>query len=87
MSVEKVVLYTKSYCPFSKECKAFLKEKKIDFREKVIDGDKDLETEMHLKCNERTDTPQVLINSHHIGSFDDLKALDASGKLQEVLNS
>ena len=80
-----VVLYTKTYCPFSKECKEFLKKKGVDFDEKVIDSDPDTLAEMEAKTGERTDTPQVFINGHHIGTYDDLKALDETGKLNKLL--
>lgn len=82
----EVVIYTKSYCPFSQECKKYLQEKDVQFDEKMLDNDKALEVEMGNKSGGRTDTPQVFINSHHIGSFDDLKALEATGKLDEMLN-
>jgi len=80
-----VVVYTKSYCPFSKECKEFLQSRGVEFDEKMIDNDAALEQEMAHKSGERTDTPQVFVNAHHIGSFDDLKALDSQGKLDEML--
>jgi len=81
-----VVLYTKSYCPYSKECKNFLSEKGVEFSEMVVDHDTELEKEMEMKSGNRTDTPQVFINGHHIGSFDDLKALQATGKLDGMLD-
>ncbi|MEK7672288.1 MAG: glutaredoxin 3 [Patescibacteria group bacterium] len=81
----EVVIYTKSYCPFSAQCREMLKSKNVAFDEKVIDQDKELEAEMLAKSGDRSDTPQVFVNSRHIGSFDDLKALDAMGKLDELL--
>ncbi len=83
----EVVIYTKSYCPYSEECKQMLDEKKVHYDEKMIDNDDELASEMEIKSGGRTDTPQVFINSHHIGSFDDLKALESQGKLDELLNS
>lgn len=80
-----VVIYTKTYCPFSKECKEFLKEKGVDFDEKLLDNDPATVAEMEAKTGERKDTPQVFVNGHHIGSFDDLKALDETGKLNQLL--
>lgn len=80
-----VVLYTKTYCPFSKECKEFLKERGVEFDEKVLDNDPATIAEMEAKTGERTDTPQVFVNGHHIGTFDDLKALDKIGKLNKLL--
>lgn len=81
-----VVIYTRTYCPFSQECKKFLDEKGVKYGEKIIDQDKASEQEMEAKSGERTDTPQVFINDHHIGSFDDLKALDQQGDLDKLLD-
>lgn len=82
----KVVLYTKSYCPYSKNCKEYLSEKGVEYSEMMVDEDVALAKEMEVKSGGRTDTPQVFINDHHIGSFDDLKALDSQGKLNEMLD-
>ena len=81
-----IVIYTKEYCPFSKDAKHFFTDKGVDFEEKMIDKDMDLAQEMGKKSGGRTDTPQIFINEHHIGSFDDIKALDSSGKLNEMLD-
>ncbi len=81
-----VIVYTKSYCPFSKSCKEYLKEKGVEYSEKIIDDDPALGKEMEQKSGRRTDTPQVFINGHHIGSFDDLKALEAQGNLDKMLD-
>ena len=35
----EVVIYTKSYCPFSLECKKFFKEKNVEFEEKEVVDD------------------------------------------------
>lgn len=83
----EVVIYTKSYCPYSDQCKQMLDERKVKYDEKMIDDDVELASEMEIKSGGRTDTPQVFVNSHHIGSFDDLKALDSEGKLNVLLNS
>lgn len=81
-----VVLYTKTYCPYSKECKEMLTGKGIAYKEMVIDNDPVLEKEMETKSGGRTDTPQVFINGHHIGSGDDLKTLDETGELNKLLD-
>ena len=80
-----VVLYTKSYCPYSKETKEMLDKKGVKYTELLVDGDSVLEQEMEAKSG-RTDTPQVFINGTHIGSGDDLKALDSEGELDKLLN-
>lgn len=80
-----ITIYTKSYCPYSQECKKFLDEKGVVFDDLQIDHDTALTKEMETKSG-RPDTPQVFINGKHIGSFDDLKALDSTGTLNELLN-
>ena len=81
-----VLLYTKSYCPYCKKCKEFLDSKDVKYDEKIIDDDNALLQEMKAKSGERSDTPQVFINDRHIGSYDDLMAIESQGKLDEMLN-
>ncbi len=59
----------------------------LEYDEKTIDKDPAMESEMHHKADGRTDTPQVFISEKHVGSFDDLKALEASGKLDDYLSA
>lgn len=82
----EVIIYTKSYCPYSKAAKEFLDSKKVKYDEKIIDQDDALRIEMESKSGERTDTPQVFINGHHIGSGDDLKALEETNQLDKLLD-
>lgn len=81
----EIVIYTKSYDPYSKACKEWLEEKNLQYTEKVVDNDKDSMAEMVNKSGDRTDTPQVFVNGHHIGSFDDLKAFEVQGGLDDTL--
>lgn len=81
-----VFMYTKSYCPYSKECKEFLDAKGVKYEEHPIDDDAVMQKEMEAKSGGRTDTPQVFINGHHVGSGDDLKALEATGDLNKMLD-
>jgi glutaredoxin 3 len=39
---------------------------------------------MHARSG-RTSVPQIFIGGHHIGGFDDTKALDDQGKLDPLL--
>lgn len=80
-----IVMYTKDYCPFSKEAKNFFEEKGQIVSEIQIQDDAILAREMEEKSGGRTDTPQIFINGSHIGSFDDIKALEATGGLTELL--
>ena len=82
----KVLAYTVDYCPYCKKAKALLKEKGVDFEDVDITANED---EMREKIAEisggRTTVPQIFINGVHIGGYTDLKALNDSGKLDEML--
>lgn len=81
-----VVMYTKKDCPYCKEGKEFFDEKGVKYSEFMLGEDANLRAEMERKSGGRSDTPQVFINGKHIGSFDDIKALEATGHLEEMLD-
>lgn len=82
----KVVAYTVDYCPYCKKAKALLNAKGIEFEDIDITENED---EMRPKLGEmtggKTTVPQIFINGKSIGGYTDLKALDDSGKLDEML--
>ena len=82
----KVLTYTVDYCPYCKKAKALLTEKGVDFEDIDITANVD---EMRGKlaeiANGRTTVPQIFINGVHVGGYTDLKALNDSGKLDEML--
>ena len=82
----KVLTYTVDYCPYCKKAKALLREKGVDFEDIDITANED---EMREKLSGitggRTTVPQIFINGVHVGGYTDLKALNDSGKLDEML--
>jgi glutaredoxin 3 len=83
----KVEVYTWKTCPFCIRAKALLKNKGVDFTEYSIDGDEDARDKMSERANGRRSLPQIFINDVHIGGCDDIHALDAQGKLDNLLAS
>ncbi|MEA5571330.1 glutaredoxin 3 [Calothrix sp. UHCC 0171] len=81
----KVEIYTWRTCPFCIRAKALLKNKGVNFTEYSIDGDEDARDKMAERANGRRSLPQIFINDLHIGGCDDIHALDAQGKLDNLL--
>ncbi|KAG7136742.1 Monothiol glutaredoxin-6 like protein [Verticillium longisporum] len=81
-----VIIFSKSYCPYSKKAKALLLEKyAIDPAPYVVELDehpigKALQDFLAAKTG-RSTVPNVLINSVSIGGFDDVHDLDEQQKL------
>ena len=80
----KVIIYSKEICPYCVRAKALLGRKGVNFTEIKITDDKSRE-EMMQKSGGRMTVPQIFIGDFHVGGYDDLRALDVSGKLDELL--
>lgn len=78
-------MYTTLICPYCTRAKALLKAKGVAFEE--IDVTRDHETREWLvkATGGRRTVPQIFINDEPIGGFDDMRALDLAGELDEKL--
>jgi glutaredoxin 3 len=82
-----VTMYTKDYCPYCVKAKTLLKRKGVESSITEIDitRDEKLQQEMLSKSNGKRTVPQIFIGDVHVGGCDDLYALDAAGKLDDLL--
>ncbi len=80
----KVIIYSKDPCPYCVRAKMLLQRKDQEFTEIKITDDETRE-EMMKKSGGRMTVPQIFIDDFHVGGCDDLYALDAAGKLDQML--
>lgn len=85
--MSQVTIYTKAYCPYCVRAKSVLDNKGVSYQEIRIDEQPELRPEMIERAGGSTTVPQIFIGERHIGGCDDMLALDASGKLDPLLNS
>ena len=83
----EIIIYTTSYCPYCVKAKNLLKSKNLAFQEINVEKDDLLKEKMIEKSGGKRTVPQIFIGKKHIGGCDDLHALEASGKLDEILHS
>lgn len=81
--MKKVKIYTWTFCPFCIQAKNILNERKIEFEEIVIDGDKKALKELK-KETDCGSVPQIFVENEFIGGCDDLKLLIKKSKFDEV---
>jgi len=81
----EVVIYTTMWCPYCHRAKKLLEEKGVEFREIDVTYDEKRRAEMSARASGRTTVPQIFIRSEPIGGSDELSALDAAGKLDQLL--
>merc|ERR1712053_14568 len=84
----KVLVYSKSYCPYAGATKDLLKTKGIDA--KIIELDKvDNGAQIQSPLKDITGqgtVPNVFINGNHIGGNSDMQALEQKGELQKKVD-
>jgi glutaredoxin 3 len=80
-----VEIYTRDYCYYCHSAKELLDRKGISFHEIDITGKPELRKEMIARASGRTTVPQIFIGSTHVGGCDDLHALEAAGRLDQLL--
>ena len=83
----KVEIYFKDYCPYCHKAKNLLDTKGVKYTLHDITHDATGQKEMETRIPGARTVPQILINDKPIGGCDDLHALDASGKLDKMLNA
>ena len=82
-----IKMYTTGYCPYCTRAKQFLQAKGVAQIEEIrIDTDAAARIVMMEVTGRRT-VPQIFIGATHVGSYDDLVALDKSGGLQPLLDA
>ena len=81
-----VTIYTRPFCGYCSRAVALLNEKGADFEEIEAGMDPALRQEMMQKSG-RSTFPQIFIDDKHIGGYDDMLALDRSGKLDAMLEA
>ena len=87
--MKKVTIYTSQSCPYCIKAKKLLKMLNLEFEE--INSDDNF-NEMCEKLSKKYNrpgiatVPQIIINDHYIGGYDDLEHLYKTKKLDEILN-
>jgi glutaredoxin 3 len=83
----KVVVFSKSFCPFCTATKQLLNEMKVDYtlhELNQMDNGADIQAALQDMTGQRT-VPNVFINGKHLGGNDVTQAAAKSGKLQKML--
>ncbi|KIJ49592.1 hypothetical protein M422DRAFT_27956 [Sphaerobolus stellatus SS14] len=81
-----VIVFSKTYCPYSREAKKLLARYKLDPPPKVVEvdtrSDGDLIKRLLIRLTNRRTFPNVILRGRSLGGFDDIRALHAAGTLR-----
>jgi len=82
-----ITMYSAQGCGYCSSAERLLNNKGIAHFTKIrVDSEQGKLEEMIAKTSRRT-VPQIFIGNLHVGGYDDLAALDRSGKLDQLLSA
>ena len=78
-------MYTGPLCNFCDAAKRLLLRNNLEFNEIDVSTKNGLRDEMIKKANGRRTIPQIFFDDKHIGGYQELRALEKSGELNNLL--
>lgn len=83
----QVEIYTTMMCPYCYRAKALLDQKGAAYKEIDVGMDPDLRKQMMERAGGQRSVPQIFIGDTHVGGSDELAALEAEGRLDDLLTA
>ena len=72
-------------CSFCDAAKKLLNRNNIPYKEINITIEEDKMHEMLSKSNGKRTIPQIFFDNHHVGGYEELRALEKENKLENLL--
>jgi len=85
VAANRIIVYSTPFCGYCGAAKRLLTDKGAEYTEIDVMFDPEQRRKMIEESGGRRTVPQIFIDGRHIGGFDDLSALDASGELNDLL--
>ena len=84
--MKNITVYMGPMCSYCDAAKRLLNKKNIPYKEINIALEEGKMEEMLKKSNGMKTIPQIFIEDHHIGGYDELRALEKKGELDKLIN-
>ena len=83
--MKNVTIYMGPMCAFCDAAKRLLNRNNISYKEINITIEEGKMNEMLSKSNGKKTIPQIFFNDHHVGGYEELRALEKENKLENLL--
>ena len=80
-----ITMYTGPLCNFCEAAKRLLARNNLTYTEIDISTKDGLRDEMIKKSNGKRTIPQIFFDDHHVGGYVELRELEKSGELNNLL--
>ena len=83
--MKNVTVYMGPMCAFCDAAKRLLNRNNIPYKEINIAIEEGKMHEMLSKSNGKRTIPQIFFDNHHVGGYEELRALEKENKLENLL--
>ena len=80
-----ITMYTGPMCNFCDAAKRLLARNNLKYNEIDISSKEGLMDEMIKKASGKRTIPQIFFEDHHVGGYQELRALEKSGELENLI--
>ena len=83
--MKSIIMYTGPLCVFCGAAKRLFARNNITYKEIDVSTKDGLRDEMIKKANGKRTVPQIFFDDYHVGGYVELRELEKSGKLNNIL--
>ncbi len=83
--MKNITMYTGPMCNFCDAAKRLFARNNLSYKEIDISTKDGLRDEMIKKANGKRTIPQIFFDDHHVGGYVELRELEKTGKLNNIL--
>ena len=83
--MKNITMYSGPLCNFCEAAKRLFLRNNLKYEEIDISTKEGLREEMIKKANGRRTIPQIFFDNHHVGGYQELRALEKNGKLNNLV--
>ena len=83
--MKNITMYSGPLCNFCEAAKRLFLRNNLEFKEIDISTKDGLRDEMINKANGKRTIPQIFFDDHHVGGYQELRALEKSGELKNLI--
>ena len=83
--MKNITMYTGPLCNFCEAAKRLFARNNLSYKEIDISTKDGLRDEMIKKANGKRTIPQIFFDDHHVGGYVELRELEKTGELNNIL--
>tara|TARA_B100001029_G_C14786667_1_gene299527 strand:- start:231 stop:485 length:255 start_codon:yes stop_codon:yes gene_type:complete len=83
--MKNVTMYSGPACNFCEAAKRLLARNNVEYKEIDIATEDGAADEMIKKSNGKRTIPQIFFDDYHVGGYTELRALEKSGELKNLI--